>query len=199
MDPTLARKYAKVYGAVSGAIEYVQYLMYLKGLKGGTPAASKFFNSIMSSKLGMGLGITAEMVFEGGEEWSQNALQNVLMARAVAEHNKKPGATQLTPPEWGEGGMEAFALGAVLGGGYKGTGSLARATKHMGNMLTRKGRQRNLLANIDKAKEADLDNPKAGTAITVGEDKLLILDVTKDGTVRVQGGVLGKIVREMEP
>ncbi len=111
LDPKIIKKYAKAYGAASGAIEYAQMLWIGKAFKPGTKALTGKALTLVKKAL-KELG---GMAWEGVEELSQNTLSNWLLQKAVGEHNELYG-TDIKAPELGEGGLRAFTTGFGVSG-----------------------------------------------------------------------------------
>ncbi len=122
IDEDISKRYSQIYGPISGSIEYAQFWWMGKafGARASKPltgAARKFAIKVLKEVGGI--------AWEGGEELSQNTVENLLLQKAIEEQNARyPDRPPLTPPALGDGGLHAFVLGAAVAGVYRGAGHI---------------------------------------------------------------------------
>ena len=108
IDKDLAEKYARLYGASAGPIEYVQNVMTLKPF---TKIGMKFSAKVQNQAIkfiarDLGVGIS-----EGLEEFTQNGLENYFMGLAIDEMADRYPGWVMDKPDIYEGGLRAFMIG----------------------------------------------------------------------------------------
>lgn len=118
IDADIARKYAKIYGVGSGAIEYAQVLWIGTAFKPQTKVLSAKASALVVKALKEVGGIA----WEGAEEFGQNELSTWLLQKAADEHNLSHPKDNIKAPKLGEGGLRAFATGAGVAGVLRMTG-----------------------------------------------------------------------------
>jgi len=130
LDRDIAEKYSRLYGVLSGAVEGLQQLSYLRQLKGGEAEIAKRILAQqkkvgMLKKLALAMG---DATMEGGEEVTQGFLMSKFIKQAIAEQRERNPDWHPTKEAEDYTLSEAktdFTLGTVLGGIYKLTGSTA--------------------------------------------------------------------------
>lgn len=109
IDLKITRKYSRIYGTASGAIEYAQALLIFKPWKGKAVSdPAKRVASAVLKEAGV-------VLWEGGEEFSQNTLQNWLLQKAAAEHEALTGE-KIKAPKLLDNAVGSFLIGVTAGG-----------------------------------------------------------------------------------
>ena len=120
IDRDIAEKWARRYGLGSGIVEYLQVLWNLKTFKRlGAGAKGHVMKRLFTELVGD--------VWEGAEEWSQQTLQNRMMAKAVEEMRARHPDYQGQAPDILEGAGRSFAVGTGLGVLTRGAGRVSGA------------------------------------------------------------------------
>ena len=90
IEPDLARKYARAYGAASGSVEYLQTLLMMGG--GKTKGVQGAWKRLMGAITGI--------AWEGGEEGAQQVVSNLAIQMAASEQFERGGEQIKAPQLW---------------------------------------------------------------------------------------------------